>query len=219
VLDAVARALRLTTIERAHLDDLVSIGRQSRSTRSSPGAPHPVAEKLQTLLDLIDRVPALILGRRMDFMAWNSTADAVFAISDRHPRDRNVAREIFLHTNAHALYPDWEVLAEEAAAYLRLDAGRHPTDARLASLVGELSITSETFRALWARHDIREKNRGHTRIRHPVVGELEFDYQALSFPTVPDQLLVTYAFTPGSPTEDRLNVLMSWNAPVDRDCP
>jgi hypothetical protein len=82
-------------------------------------------------------------------------------------------------------------------------------------LIGELSITNEAFRTLWARHDVRQKNSGRTRIIHPLVGELNFDYQALSLPAATEQMLITYAFVPGSPTDERLQLLMSWSGNTD----
>ncbi|MET7688118.1 hypothetical protein ABZT06_09075 [Streptomyces sp. NPDC005483] len=83
---------------------------------------------------------------------------------------------------------------------------------RPAQLVGELAIRSEPFRRLWATGDVREKRLGVTRIVHPVVGSLEFDYHMLTVPARPDRALLTYLPQPGSPTAESLRMLLSWVA-------
>ncbi|WP_428834601.1 hypothetical protein [Nonomuraea maheshkhaliensis] len=46
-------------------------------------------------------------------------------------------------------------------------------DPRLAALVGELSLKSDRFRALRARHGVRRRESQVTRLRHPQAGDLE----------------------------------------------
>lgn len=223
VLDALARALRLTAVERDHLTALAgaagasapcrgsgpTAGTRRRSAPGRKARQHP----LQQLLDLVDRVPALVLDRRMDIVAHNAAAAAVFALSARPVDTPNGAREVFQHPGARERYPDWDALAEDVVAMLHLHAGRHPGDRRLANLVGELSIASEDFRRLWARHDVRQKGTGPARIAHPVVGELTFTYRSLTAPGSPDDLLMTYTYELASATDERLRLLLSWAAP------
>ena len=57
-------------------------------------------------------------------------------------------------------------------AQLRAEAGAGTDDPRLEALVGEMSLKSERFRRLWARHDVRQGESATARIRHPQVGEL-----------------------------------------------
>jgi hypothetical protein len=63
-----------------------------------------------------------------------------------------------------------------------------------------------------ARQTVRDKTTGKKCIRHPVVGELEFDYEALASPGNGGQLLIAYTFPPDSPTHERLRLLSSWSA-------
>ena len=211
VLEAIARALQLTADERVHLYNLAQHRRPGRTVRPPMSAQY-VDERVRELLEQMDRVPALVLGRRTDVLAWNDAADAVFAMSTRQPSRRNAARDVFLRLQARTDYLDWEHLAGDVVAHLRLDAGRHPGDPLLASLVGELSITSPRFRELWARHDVRQKSAGRMRLAHPLVGELDLSYQALARSAEPDQLVIAYTAPRGSPTEERLSLLMSWAA-------
>ena len=213
VLDALARALRLTPLEREHLGALAALAAGTTRSDPSESSSRPtttVAHQMQPLLDLLDRVPALILGRRMDVLAWNSAADAVFDFASWPSATPNGAREVFQRADARQRYPDWQHLAEEIVANLPRDAGRYPTDRRLFALVGELSVTSDDFRQLWARHDVRRKDTGPSRLMHPLVGELQFSYRSLSAQSSDSELLMAYTYPLGSATDERLRMLMSW---------
>ncbi|MFF7169214.1 MULTISPECIES: MmyB family transcriptional regulator [Streptomyces] len=66
----------------------------------------------------------------------------------------------------------WEQVTAGVVAQLRAAAGADADDPRLTQLVGELSLKSERFRRLWARHDVRRREGAMTRLRHPQAGEL-----------------------------------------------
>jgi transcriptional regulator with XRE-family HTH domain len=214
VLDALAGVLRLDETERDHLRNLA----RPITVRTNPARPARLRDGLRLLLDSLESVPAFVLGRRMDVVAWNRLADALSGWSAMPPSGHNAARHLFLDPAAREFYPEWDTVAEETVAYLRLDAGRHPKDRKLAALVGELSIADETFRALWAAHDVKEKTFGRKLINHPLVGELELRYETLALPGDPDQRLVTYLADTGSATAQRLALLASWtaDAPAER---
>ncbi len=209
VLDAVARVLRLDETERAHLRNLV------RPVASRKPSPQRVRPGLRRLLDRMTDVPAFVMGRRTDLLAWNGLAGALYGFEQFAPEMVNSARHAFLDPEARRFYRDWPTVAADTVAVLRLDAGRHPDDARLAALVGELSVKDETFRKLWAQHAVLEKTHGTKLFRHPVVGDLDLDYETLSFPGDPDVSLVVYTAQENSPTEERLRLLASWSASID----
>ena len=223
VLGAVGQALALSDVEREHLRNLV---RSTRPVAATAGAGKGAAavsdEPLVRLLHALGDAPALLLDARLDILAANDAAEAVFEIGSM-PRPRNAARELFLRPEARARYANWEAIAAETVAQLRLLTGRRPDDVELATLVGELSIRSEAFRRLWATGDVGEKRLGVARIVHPVVGVLEFDYHVLTVPARPDRSLLTYLPRPGSPTPEALGMLLSWVAgrpdAVGRDGP
>ncbi|MEU6231891.1 helix-turn-helix transcriptional regulator [Kitasatospora sp. NPDC047058] len=209
VLDAVARVLGLDEVEAAHLRSLTRPPRPA----AAPRGRQQVREGTRLLLDLMPVTPAFVLGRRMDVLAWNALGDAVHGFSARASSGEvNAARHAFLDPAAREFYPQWEAVAAETVAYLRLDAGRYPEDARLAALVGELSVRSEEFRRLWADHQVREKTHGVKLIRHPLVGELDLGYETLAVNGSADQLLVVFTAPPDSPTAQRLALLASWTA-------
>ncbi|MGV9879045.1 helix-turn-helix transcriptional regulator [Streptomyces sp. NPDC003006] len=207
VLDAIARVLRLDETEHAYLR---TVARPRPRPRKDKSAAQKVRPGLRLLLDTIDRAPAFIVGRRMDVLAWNALGDALNGWSRLSPAERNVPRQVFLHAPARACYPEWEAVAAETVAYLRLDAARCPADTRLSALVGELSVKSEAFRRLWADHQVKEKTHGVKRIIHPLVGELALPYETLTLPGDPEQMLIVYMAEPASEAADRLALLGSW---------
>ncbi|WP_405872066.1 helix-turn-helix transcriptional regulator [Streptomyces sp. NBC_00005] len=205
VLDAIARVLRLDETEHAYLHAVARPRRQSER----PAAPR-VRQGVQLLLDSMDRTPAVVLDRRMTVMAWNALADAVFGYSGTAAKARSIPRHVLLDPVAHDLYPEWQAVAAQCVAHLRMLAGHHQEDRQLTSLVGELSLKSEDFRRLWADHQVRECAYGVKRIRHPVAGLLTFPYETLTVPGDGDQTLLVYTQERGSETEERLALLGSW---------
>ncbi|GAA2665313.1 helix-turn-helix transcriptional regulator [Streptomyces lunalinharesii] len=215
VLDAVGRVLGLDDTEQEYLRRVARPTARRAATRRAPAggaSPQQVRPGLRLLLDTIDKAPAFVLGRRMDVLAWNDLGDAMVGFSRMAPEDRNMPRQVFLDPRSRELYPDWPAVAAETVAHLRLDAGSHPHDAQLATLVGELSLRSEDFRRLWADHQVREKSYGVKRLDHPVVGALELPYETLAVPGEAGQMLVVYTAEPGSQTAERLQLLASWAA-------
>ena len=95
---------------------------------------------------------------------------------------------------------------------LRLEAGRNPHDKDLIQLVGELSTRSELFRQRWASQDVRYHRSGRKRLRHPVVGQLDLDYEAMELLSDPGLVLTMYTAAAGTPTSDALKILASWVA-------
>ncbi len=213
VLDAIARALQLDEVERAHMHQLAT---PSPARRRTP-ARERVAPGLAQLLAAMENVPAIVIGRRMDVLAWNRLAAALMGASGWLTPDRpNLARMMFLDAGCRDLYADWERHARETVGYLRHCAGRYPDDPGIAALVGELSVKSEPFARWWADHLVREKASGTKRYHHPIVGELTLNFETLVPPGAPDQAMITYVAEPGSESETALRLLASWAATEER---
>ncbi len=210
VLDALARALQLDEAERDHLFALAgaagrSRGRQSR-TRSTTVRP-----AIQQVLDAITDAPAWVRNGRHDILAMNRLARALYSPVLADPRRPvNITRFVYLDPAAKEFFVDWERIANDAAAMLRLEAGRNPHDQALIELVGELSTRSEIFRQRWASHDVQFYRSGQKRLRHPVVAQLDLNFESLELPSEPGLVLNVYTAPAGSPTSDALKVLASW---------
>jgi len=214
VLDSIARALRLTDAEHAHLTHLA---KPKQHKKKPAGRPQQVRRGLLQLLDALDGVPAYVSGRRTDILAWNRMAAAVFGDWGELPaQERNWARMVFLQPEYRDLFVEWEQKASDVVSFLRMDAGCYPDDPRLSALVGELSVKSEEFRRLWATHDVREKSYGVKHLRHPLVGELKLNFEAFRLADDEGQALMTYHAEPGSPSAEALRLLASWGADATR---
>ncbi|MFJ2767584.1 helix-turn-helix domain-containing protein [Streptomyces sp. NPDC087300] len=208
VLDAIARALRLTDAEHAHL---MHLAKPKAHKKKKAGRPQSLRLGLRQLLDAMDGVPAYVVGRRADILGWNALAAALFGDwGELAPKDRNWARISFLDPRSRELFVDWEQKASDVVSHLRMDAGCYPNDPQLSALVGELSVKSEEFRSLWARHDVREKGHGTKRMHHPLVGDLTLSYDTLRLPDDGDQSLIAYHAAPDSASAQSLRLLASW---------
>jgi hypothetical protein len=87
--------------------------------------------------------------------------------------------------SAREFFVDYDRMATDAAAMLRLEAGRNPHDKALITLVGELSTQSELFRQHWASHNVKFHRSGRKRLRHPAVGQLDLNFEAMELPPSP----------------------------------
>jgi hypothetical protein len=140
----------------------------------------------------------------MATLAANSMA---VALSPFFAPGVNTLRAAFLEPEMREFYRDWDEMTAKAVAYLRSVIGADVDDPKLVELIGELSLRSERFRALWARQDVRQKTSGTTRLLHPQVGALDLHYEKLALPESPGQVLITYHAERGSPSYERLELL------------
>jgi hypothetical protein len=138
-------------------------------------------------------------------LAANSLATA---LSPLFTPGVNLLRAAFLDPTVRTLFGDhWESLAHNGIAGLRALIGPEVDDP-LNELVGELSVRSDHFRSLWARHDIRARISGGSRhMHHPQVGELELHHENLQISGTDGQALIIYHADPGSRTEQALALL------------
>ncbi|RPK44522.1 hypothetical protein EES39_17275 [Streptomyces sp. ADI92-24] len=211
VLDAIARGLRLEETERLHLHDLATACRHRTTARRPPA--ERLAPAVRELVRSLDEVPVVVTGRRSDVLAWNSAGHALLAghvdpTGPDRPADRpNMARLVFLDAHIRELYVDWTAKARAVVGNLRLVAGRHPQDARLTSLIGELTTRSPEFAGMWADHRVRACDTAEYELRHPLVGSLTVRQQTLTVPSEPEQSLVMVTATPGSASRAALRLL------------
>lgn len=216
VLDALASALQLDEAEREHL---FALARESgapakRRKRKSAGTLRPA---LLQMLDAITEAPAWIRNGRHDILAMNQLARALYSPVLADPRrPANTTRFVYLNPEeAERFFVDYDQIARDAAAMLRLEAGSNPHDEKLIALVGELSTRSELFRQRWASQDVRFHRSGRKRLNHPIVGQLDLDFEAMPLPSEPGLQMNVYTAAAGNPTADALKMLASWAASQD----
>ena len=203
VLDALAGALQLDDEATAHLHALA--GPERRAHRSGH-EPERVPPSIRQLIAGWHATPAFVLGRRLDVLAANPLARA---LSPHLTPGVNLLRAAFLDPAVRTLYGDqWEALTHSTIASVRAVSGPEVDDPELDELVGELSVRSDHFRRLWARHDVRARVSGGTRrMHHPQVGELELHYENLQIAGTEGQALIIYHADPGSRTTQALALL------------
>lgn len=217
VLDAIARALLLDDHEHEHLVRLAGAAR--RAPRVRRPRPEKLADETRDLLRAVDGAPALVLGRRTDVLAWNAPGHALLAghLDFHGPDDPagrpNTSRMLFLDPHCRELYADWQRKARAVVGNLRVAVGRHPEDPLLAGLIGELSMRSPEFVALWADHRVAPCDAAAYELHHPVVGPVTVTQQTLSIARSPDQVLVVCTAAADSASEEALTLLRQVSEP------
>jgi len=212
VLATLARALRLDDDQQSYLYAVAGKS-DSRPRRRRPRQqPRPA---MRRLLAQLTSTPAIVLGRRMDVLAWNPAAAALYLDFDRVPvTERNYVRLVFTHPALRGLHLEWEHDARDAVAALRMEAASDPDDPELARLVGDLSVQDEDFRAWWGERRVNGASYGTKHYRHALVGDLTLDCDTWTAPDGSGQRLMVLTAEPGSPSDDALRILSSWTEPA-----
>jgi transcriptional regulator with XRE-family HTH domain len=216
VLEALARALQLDDVERAHLFSLARAAHTPGARRRRPR--QRIRPSVQQMLDAMAAVPAFVRNGRLDILAANGLGRALYTQHFDSPHQpTNSARFAFLDPRARSFYLDWDGVAKDIVAVLRAEAGRDPYDRDLSDLIGELSTRSETFRTLWAAHNVRRHDTGVKGVDHPLVGEITFTYESMELVADPGLTMFVYTTEPASKSEDALRLLASWTATPDEE--
>ena len=220
VLEAVARTLQLDDVERAHLFDLARAAHAAPARTSRRPASPRVRPSVQHVLDGMTGAAAFLRNGRLDMLTANQLGYALYApvFGDRS-RPANLARFGFLDPQAPEFYLDWDGIADAAVGSLRAEAGRAPDDRARTELVGQLALRSDEFRTRWAAHNVTYYRTGAQPFRHPHVGDLVLDDEALELPADPGQTIIAYTAGPGTPAAEKLTLLACWAAAVAEQRP
>jgi transcriptional regulator with XRE-family HTH domain len=200
VVEALARVLQLDSDGATHLHGLAA----HRPSKRKPYRAEPVPRGIRQLMASWAASPALVVGGIGDVRAANQLAET---LSPAHVPGVNVLRETFLNPAVHDLHRDWDDLTVSLAAGLRAYAGKNADDPRLAALVGELSVHSETFRRLWARHDARVRTGSAALLDHPQLGRLDLRLEKLAITGTAGLVMLVYHAEPDSPSAHGLALL------------
>ena len=203
VLNALARALRVTDAEREHLFHLAG---------AAPPLPGRIRSAVRpSVLRLMDRftdLPVLLLDAKTEVIAWNPMASALLGDLSSIPLGmRNIARQAFTGGRAVAVDPaEAERLDRALVSDLRRSAARYPDDPGLRRLVADLRGASPAFERLWTLRELDERHGDHKLIRHPQLGDLMLDCNSLVVDH-DDQTLLVYSAAPGTPEAEALTLL------------
>ncbi|GGM23115.1 hypothetical protein GCM10010129_79320 [Streptomyces fumigatiscleroticus] len=210
VLATLVRALRLDDNQQRYLYELA--GRSDARPRHRRPAQR-VRPALRRLLDQLTHTPALVLGKRLDVLAWNPAAAALYTDFASLPAARrNYVHLLFTDPVVRELHRNWKHDARDAVAALRMQAAADPDDPELSRLVGGLTIQDADFRTWWAEHYVNGASYGTKHYRHPLVGDLTLDCDTWVSPDGSGQRLMVLTAEPDSPSHDALRILTSWTA-------
>ncbi|KQS72124.1 helix-turn-helix domain-containing protein [Modestobacter sp. Leaf380] len=210
VVDAISRVLGLDDDERTHLDRLLAALTPGTRRRVRPAPKETISPGVQVLLDSLDHLPAMVFNSRLDVLAFNDLARALYASVLPAEGPVNTARLLFLDEDRfRSLQPDWDDLADDAVSILRIEAGRRPDDPALTTLIGQLSTRSAAFRTRWAAANVRAHRGGSKTFQHPVVGHLVLPFENLTVDATGDQVLTVFTPQPGTPAHDSIQLLAS----------
>jgi transcriptional regulator with XRE-family HTH domain len=205
VLEALARALRLSQAERTHL---VLLGRGEEPPPCKSPAER-VSPTLRRLIANLGANPAFILGRRWDYLAWNAAAAALFGDLGEVPRAaRNHAWLMFTDPARREMFTDWERSSRLMVAKFRADTARNLGDPRFAELVQALLNASPEFCRAWKRHEVARGGEGRRELRHPVVGTLVFSHAVFHPAEAGEQRMILYSPLPEHDTPAKLARLL-----------
>ncbi|WP_344003820.1 helix-turn-helix transcriptional regulator [Microbacterium paludicola] len=200
VLNALSRALDLSPDTREHLYRLAGI--------TPAPAPSPIVESVDpSLLRLMDAwpdTPAFVLNRRLDILALNPLARALYSAFDTA---QNLARMVFADPAGATFFEDWDRSAHASVANIRLALGYDAHDSATLALVEELQTSSSRFAELWVKNDARGKSHEAKAFIHPDVGHLTLEFNAFDVRGATGQQLIVYRAEPGSASDGALKLL------------
>jgi transcriptional regulator with XRE-family HTH domain len=204
VLAALARALRLSDVERQHLFQLAG-----QPIPAAGQMPAHLTPGVQRLLDQLDGTPVAVYDAGWTLLAWNHLWAALLGDpSTLHGRDRNVLWRHFAGSGGRVSHTGAGNAVFEASAVgdLRSATARYPDDGNLRRLVTDLRAASPRFAELWDARAVGTHEMDHKTIHHPEIGPLTLDCDVLTA-VGSDLRIVAYTAPPGSDAADKLRLL------------
>ncbi len=204
VVEALARALRLSPAEREHLFRLAGL--------VPPGAamvPAYITPSVQRMLDRLAGTPVAVFDACWTLLVANGPYAALMGDpSGRRGNERNAVWRTFVSGDSRARQTP-EVVDDLRAAQvadLRSAASRYPADGRLRRLVEELRARSARFAELWDSGAVGRHVAARKTIDHPQAGAVTLDCDVLTV-AGSDLRVMIYTAEPGTEDAERLALL------------
>jgi transcriptional regulator with XRE-family HTH domain len=203
VVEALARALRLSDVERGQLYGLAG--------HAAPGpdiVPSRVTPSVQRLLDRLSHTPVVVYDASWTLVLANAPYDALMGETTTwHGLERNAVWRNVARLPSRVAHTPREQAEHEArlVADLRLTAARYPTDRTLRRLITDLAAGSPRFAELWDAQTpppLTDPSRRKT-INHPAVGPITLDCDSLLV-AMDDLRITVYTAEPATEDADRL---------------
>jgi hypothetical protein len=177
-----------------------------------------VSPALRHVLDALNPTPAYVIGRRWNYLAWNTAAEQVFLLSKSvPPYEKNAVWRLFADPAGHQLLysPTWEEAAQKVLAEFRAESVRYADEEWFKRLIADLQRVSPEFRAWWPRYEVRGSSDTRKDLEHPLVGRLMFEHTTLQVPTLPELKIMIYTPLPETDTLEKLQQLMDQNVAMN----
>jgi transcription regulator MmyB-like protein len=153
------------------------------------------------VLEQLDPLPAVVLNRRTDILAFNESYDTLIGIgpslADIPVEDRNCLWLAFTLPEWRAAMVEWDDTVARMVAQLRASMAEHVGEPAWKSFVHRLTDASPEFAAMWERHEVRGVENHTKMILNPRVGLVRVDFTNLWFGPSLQTRLITY-----TPTDD-----------------
>jgi transcriptional regulator with XRE-family HTH domain len=208
VLQSIADALQLTPDERQHLFFFAN----QHDLVETSASDEPVSPALRRVLDALTPIPAYIIGRRWNYLAWNTTASQIFLRPKlAPPYEYNVIWRVFTDPTLRHLNkePTWEQVALQVLEEFRAESVRYADEEWFKRLIADLQRVSPEFRAWWPHHNVRGRADAQKTLEHPLVGCLMFEHTTLQVPAQPELKVMIYTPLPQTGTLEKLQQLMA----------
>lgn len=187
-IEALARALWLTDLEREHLRALAGGGGRR------PFEPEVPPPALLRLLESLNQ-PAYVTGRRRDLVAWNAAAEEILGFDQLAADERNILVAMLTLPSSRELFgAGWADEAQRMVAQFRATHDLWANDPAFAALLRRLSQGCPEFNAWWERHDVGRPASGIKTLHHPTRGLIAFEHT--SFQANDDSSLKLVIYTP-----------------------
>jgi transcriptional regulator with XRE-family HTH domain len=204
VVEALARALRLSATERAHLFRLAGLAPPGPET-----VPAYITPSVQRLLDRVTGTPVAVYDASWTLLVANPPYAALMGDpSGWRGNQRNAVWRQFLGPGTRARHTPQSLREFETAlvADLRAAADCYPADPQLRQLVAELRANNDRFAKLWDSGTVGRHEAARKTIDHPHVGPLTLDCDVLTV-AGSDLRIMIYTAEPGTEDADRLALL------------
>jgi len=204
VVEALARALRLSGDERTYLYGLAEL--------APPGpevVPAFITPSVQRLLDRLVDTPVAVSDAAMTLLVANPMYGALMGDSSGlRGFERNGAWRNFLGwpTRVRHTPEEWRAFRAGMVSELRRTAARYPADRQLRLLIGELRAKSKDFAALWDSGVVGRLAASRKTVEHPQMGLITLDCDLLRVEENDLHILV-YSAEPGTEAAEKLRLI------------
>lgn len=204
IVEALARALRLSAEERAYLYRLAGL--------VPPGpelVPQYIPPSVQRLLDRLTDTPVAVADAAFDLLVVNQMYTALMGdLSGLRGLDRNGVWRNFTGWPSRVRHTPQQQRAFEhdMVAELRTTAARYPADRHLQRLIAELRANSERFAQLWDSGVVGRLETSYKTIEHPQVGLITLDCDTMRVDNC-DLRIMVYSAEPGTEAAEKLKLL------------